>query len=46
MGDRNIKKETKKPKKSAKSPLDTGASSASRPIMTQPELIKKAKKTK
>lgn len=43
MGDKNIKKETKKPKKSA---ISSAAPSASRPVMMQPELIKKDKKLK
>ncbi|MEG2146307.1 MAG: hypothetical protein RRY06_06715 [Lachnospiraceae bacterium] len=42
MGDRSIKKETKKMKKSA----DKAVSSATKPIMTQPEVIKKVKKQK
>lgn len=42
MGNRNIKKEAKKPKKS----LDTASVSASKPITTQPVLIKKEKKIK
>lgn len=46
MGDKNIKKETKKPKKSDKKPSVTLTSSASRPVMPQPELIKKVKKGK
>lgn len=43
MADRNIKKETKKPKKSDKKPA---ALSSDRPVMMQPELIKKEKKYK
>lgn len=43
MGNKNIRKETKKPKKSAKAP---SVSSAPQPIMIQPELIKKEKKPK
>lgn len=46
MGDRNIKKETKKPKKSDKKTSDTLVSSTPKPIITQPELIKKEKKQK
>ncbi|MEG1857849.1 MAG: hypothetical protein RR216_03850 [Pseudoflavonifractor sp.] len=42
MGDKNIKKETKKPKKSDK----PSAPLTSRPVMPQPELIKKEKKYK
>jgi len=44
MGDRNIKKEVKKPKKSAiKTPT---ISTTIRPAAVQPELIRKEKKTK
>lgn len=44
MGDRNIKKEVKKPKKSStKAPT---ASTTARPIMPQPELVKKERKPK
>ena len=46
MGDKSIKKETKKPKKSDKKPSTTLASSVLRPVATQPELIKKEKKHK
>ncbi|MEG0306019.1 MAG: hypothetical protein RR576_10455 [Oscillospiraceae bacterium] len=46
MGDRNIKKETKKPKKSDKKATATLSSSTPRPIAVQPELIKKEKKLK
>ncbi|MEG1875310.1 MAG: hypothetical protein RR022_03575 [Angelakisella sp.] len=46
MADRNIKKETKKPKKSDKKSSDTIASSTPRPVVMQPELIKKEKKFK
>lgn len=41
MANKNIRKEIKKPKKSAKAP---SASTVAKPVMTQPELIKKAKK--
>ena len=43
MGDKSFKKETKKPKKTDKKP---SASSVLKPVMTQPELIKKEKKIK
>lgn len=43
MADKNIKKETKKMKKSDKKP---SVPSAPRPIMVQPELIKKEKKSR
>ncbi|MEG1835370.1 MAG: hypothetical protein RR914_06800 [Oscillospiraceae bacterium] len=43
MGDRNIKKETKKPKKSSKT---SSSFSVDRPVAVQPELIKKEKKSK
>ncbi|MEG1926147.1 MAG: hypothetical protein RR415_10425 [Ruthenibacterium sp.] len=46
MGDRNIKKETKKPKKSDKNSTATFTSVTERPVIVQPELIKKAKKIK
>ncbi|MEG0805951.1 MAG: hypothetical protein RR364_04955 [Lachnospiraceae bacterium] len=46
MGDRSIRKETKKMKKSDKKTTDTFVSSVQRPVMTQPELVKKQKKTK
>ncbi|MEG1947298.1 MAG: hypothetical protein RR139_09415 [Lachnospiraceae bacterium] len=46
MGDRSIKKETKKMKKSDKQTLNTSASSAPRPMTAQPELVKKTKKVK
>lgn len=46
MADRNIRKETKKPKKSDKQPTASTMSSTPRPVMTQPELIKKEKKNK
>ncbi len=46
MADKNIKKETKKPKKSDKKPSVTFASSTPRPVAPQPELIKKVKKGK
>lgn len=46
MGDRNIKKETKKPKKSDKVASASITSSTARPIAPQPELIKKEKKKK
>ncbi|MEG2073359.1 MAG: hypothetical protein RRY54_01190 [Angelakisella sp.] len=46
MADRNIKKETKKPKKSDKKVNDNAVSSADRPVMMQPELIKKEKNRK
>lgn len=44
MGDRNIKKETKKPKKSDKKPAVL--SMTAKPITVQPVLIKKEKKSK
>lgn len=45
MGDRNIKKETKKPKKTdKKAPAFTATTD--RPVVVQPELIKKPKKIK
>jgi hypothetical protein len=43
MANKNIRKEIKKPKKSAKAP---SASAVAKPIMIQPELIKKEKKPK
>lgn len=46
MGEKNIKKEAKKPKKTDKKPAASMSSTTSRPIMTQPELIKKEKKYK
>ncbi|MEG0912782.1 MAG: hypothetical protein RSA97_08130 [Oscillospiraceae bacterium] len=46
MGDRNIKKEAKKMKKSDKKTADTSAVTTPRPVMVQPELIKKEKKQK
>jgi len=46
MGDKNIKKEVKKMKKSDIKPSATSVSSALRPVATQPELIKKEKKRK
>lgn len=46
MGDKSIKKEAKKPKKSDKKALTTAVPSAVKPMATQPELIKKAKKIK
>ncbi|MEG0304788.1 MAG: hypothetical protein RR764_10210 [Oscillospiraceae bacterium] len=46
MGDRNIKKETKKPKKSDKKPSSASVSTTPRPIAVQPVLIKKEKKIK
>ncbi|MEG2435851.1 MAG: hypothetical protein RSB47_05920 [Ruthenibacterium sp.] len=45
MGDRNIKKEAKKPKKSDKN-ATVFTPTAERPVVVQPELIKKAKKIK
>lgn len=44
MGDRNIRKEVKKPKKS--STKSTTISSTPRPPVVQPELIRKEKKVK
>ena len=44
MGDRSIKKETKKKKKS--DVKVSTAFSASKPVMVQPELIKKEKKSR
>ncbi|MEG2396416.1 MAG: hypothetical protein RSB11_05205 [Oscillospiraceae bacterium] len=44
MGDRNIKKEAKKPKKSSKT--SSSSFSVDRPVAVQPELIKKEKKSK
>lgn len=45
MGDRNIKKEEKKKKKKADSGVTYVPSEPyERPVMTQPELIKKKKK--
>lgn len=44
MGDKNIKKETKKPKKSDKAAAVAFSSSSARPVPMQPELIKKEKK--
>jgi hypothetical protein len=44
MGEKNIKKETKKPKKSKGA--SSSASPAMRPVITQPEVIKKEKKIK
>lgn len=41
MGDKNIKKEVKKPKKSSSTPA---AVSAVRPVVVQPTLITKKKK--
>lgn len=46
MGDKSIKKETKKPKKSDKKPSAGLASTVLSPAVTQPELIKKEKKHK
>lgn len=46
MGDKNIKKEKKKPKKSDKIASTTSVSSAPRAVVTQPVLIKKEKKIK
>lgn len=46
MADKNIKKEAKKPKKSDKKPLSATISTTPRPVMIQPELIKKVKKPK
>lgn len=46
MGDKNIKKEKKKLKKSEKNSTVSLASSGLRPAMGQPELIKKEKKHK
>ena len=46
IGDKSIKKETKKKKKSDIKPSATLVSSALRPVATQPELIKKVKKHK
>lgn len=46
MGDKNIKKETKKPKKSDKKPSASISSTVLRPVAAQPELIKKEKKNK
>lgn len=43
MGDKNIKKETKKKKKSDKKPSATLISSVLEPVAVQPELIKKEK---
>ena len=43
MANKNIRKETKKPKKSAKAP---SVAAAAMPIMIQPELIKKERKPK
>ncbi|MEG0586171.1 MAG: hypothetical protein RSA86_07135 [Christensenellaceae bacterium] len=46
MGNRNIKKEVKKMKKSDKKALATVVSSVPKPITVQPVLIKKERKTK
>lgn len=46
MADKNIKKEAKKPKKTDKKVAAPMLSSTPRPIMVQPELIKKEKKNK
>lgn len=46
MGDKNIKKEAKKPKKSDKKPMSATVSTTPKLVMTQPELIKKVKKPK
>ncbi|MEG1011368.1 MAG: hypothetical protein RSE54_05865 [Ruthenibacterium sp.] len=46
MGDRNIKKETKKMKKTDKKPAVISLSTAPRPVVVQPELIKKVRKPK
>ncbi|MEG1426631.1 MAG: hypothetical protein RSC76_02980 [Oscillospiraceae bacterium] len=44
MGEKNIKKEARKPKKSDKNLVTTA--SASKPVFAQPELIKKERKPK
>lgn len=46
MGDKNIKKETKKPKKSDKKATASAMSGVPRPVAVQPELIKKERKKK
>lgn len=46
MGDKNIKKETKKPKKNDKKASASVVAPSQRPIMVQPMLIKKEKKIK
>ena len=46
MGDRNIKKESKKPKKTDKKSIVASDFSISRPVVAQPELIKKVRKPK
>ncbi|MEG1862897.1 MAG: hypothetical protein RR198_04750 [Oscillospiraceae bacterium] len=46
MGDKNIKKEAKKPKKTDKKASTVLSSAAERPVVVQPELIKKEKKVK
>lgn len=46
MGNKNIKKETKKPKKSTKKATDTIVRSAPAEVVSQPVLIEKAKKPK
>jgi len=45
MADKNIKKEEKKKKKKAED-ISSAASTYQRPVVTQPELIKKTKKEK
>ncbi|MEG1971674.1 MAG: hypothetical protein RR315_00845 [Oscillospiraceae bacterium] len=45
MGEKNIKKEVKKPKKSDKK-SSTPDFAVERPVVVQPTLIKKEKKTK
>lgn len=44
MGNKSIRKEVKKPKKSDKKEVNTAV--VSRPVTVQPELIKKVKKMK
>lgn len=46
MGDKNIKKEAKKPKKTDKKIVVSTMASAPRAVVVQPELIKKEKKIK
>ncbi|MEG0833670.1 MAG: hypothetical protein RR058_05485 [Oscillospiraceae bacterium] len=46
MGDKSIKKEVKKMKKSDKKPSISSTSPISRPAAVQPELVKKEKKFK
>lgn len=46
MADKNIKKEAKKPKKSDKLQSSAASSFAPRPVVVQPQLIKKEKKIK